>query len=45
MAIIQLLLALIVLGILYVRMIRRDVPERISKGQASVPVILGVLSS
>ncbi len=44
MAIIQLLLALIVLG-MYVRMIRREVPERISKGQASVPVILGVLSS
>lgn len=44
MPVIQLLLSLIVLGILYFRMIRREIPGPIAKIQAAVPVILGVVS-
>lgn len=44
MAIIQFVLALILLGVLYVRMIRREEPERISRAQAIVPVVLGAIS-
>ncbi len=44
MAIIQLLLSAIICGILYVRMIRREVPEKIGKAQAIAPVALGVVS-
>ena len=44
MAIIQLLVSLIVLGLLYVRMVRRETPDQVSKGQAITPVGLGVLS-
>ena len=44
MAIIQLVLALIILGLLYIRMIRREIPGPISKPQAAVPVVLGVVS-
>lgn len=44
MPIIQLVLALIVLSILYTRMIKREIPEPISKPQAAVPVVLGVVS-
>ena len=45
MPIIQLLLSLIVLGILYSRMIRRETPDAISKPQAVVPVVLGAVST
>ena len=44
MAVIQLVISLVILGILYVRMIRREVPEPIGKAQAVVPVLLGLLS-
>ena len=44
MPIIQLVLALIILGLLYRNMIRSEVPESISKSQAVVPVVLGVIS-
>ena len=44
MPVIQLLLSLIVPGILYFRMIRREIPGPITKIQAAVPVVLGVLS-
>lgn len=44
MAIIQLVLSAIICGILYVRMIRREVPEQIGKAQAITPVALGVVS-
>lgn len=44
MTIIQMLIALAILGILYVRMIRREVPKPIGKMQSVVPVLLGVLS-
>jgi len=44
MAIIQLVVAGIVLGILYLRMIRREVPGPIGRAQAVVPVGLGVVS-
>ena len=44
MAIIQLILALIILGFLYIRMIRREILEPISKAQAVVPVVLGAVS-
>ena len=43
MAVIQLIVALVVLGILYRRMIARD-PEPIAKPQTIVPVVLGVVS-
>ncbi len=45
MPIIQLVISLIVLGILYFRMIRREVPDMISKPQAVVPIVLGVVST
>ena len=45
MAILQLVLSAIILGILYVRMIRRETPETVSKGQAAVPVALGMVST
>ena len=41
-AIIQFVLSVIICGILYVRMIKREVPEKIGKGQAITPVALGV---
>ena len=44
MAIIQFVLALVILGILYARMIKREIPGPISKPQAAVPVVLGVIS-
>ena len=44
MAIIQLLLSAIVCGILYIRMIRREVPEQIGKARAITPVVLGIVS-
>lgn len=44
MTIIQMIIALAILGILYVRMIRREVPKPIGKMQSAVPVLLGVLS-
>ena len=45
MPIVQLVISLIVLGILYSRMIRRERPDTIDKMQAAVPVILGVIST
>ena len=45
MPFVQLLIALIVLGILYSRMIRRESPDTISKMQAIVPIILGAVST
>ncbi len=45
MPIIQLVLSLIILGILYIRMIRRESPDKIAKAQAAVPVILGAAST
>ena len=44
MAIIQTVLSLIILGILYKRMTRREKPAPVSKGQAFVPILLGVVS-
>ena len=44
MAIIQLVLSAVICGFLYVRMIRREVPEQIGKAQAIAPVGLGVAS-
>lgn len=44
MAIIQLILSVAVLGILYFRMIKREVPEQISIIQAGVPVAFGMAS-
>ena len=44
MAIIQLVLSAIICGILYVRMIRREIPDRIGKAQAITPVALGIVS-
>ena len=44
MPFVQLVIALIVLGILYSRMIRRETPDPIAKTQAVVPVILGAAS-
>lgn len=45
MPIVQFVIALIVLGILYSRMIRRESPGPIAKTQAAVPVILGAVST
>jgi RsiW-degrading membrane proteinase PrsW (M82 family) len=44
MPIIQLALSAIICGILYFRMIRREVPEQIGRAQALAPVGLGVVS-
>lgn len=44
MAFIYMLAALIVLGILYSRMTRRETPQPISKLQAVLPVIFGMIS-
>ena len=44
MAIVQFVLALAVLGLLYSRMIKRETPGPISKAQAVLPVVFGVLS-
>ena len=44
MAIIQTIASIVILGILYMRMIRRENPAPISKGQAFIPVLLGVIS-
>ena len=44
MAIIQLVLSAIICGILYIRMIRREIPERIGRAQAITPVVMGVVS-
>lgn len=43
-AILQAVLALIILGIVYMRMIKRETPEPIGRAQAIVPVVLGVAS-
>ncbi|MBO6229448.1 MAG: PrsW family intramembrane metalloprotease [Ruminiclostridium sp.] len=44
MALIQSAVSLLILGFLYRRMIKREIPTPISKSQAIVPVILGVVS-
>ena len=44
MAIIQLVLSAVICGVLYVRMVRREVPETIGKGRAVAQVALGVVS-
>ena len=44
MAIIQLVLSAIVCGTLYIRMVRREVPERVGRAQAVSPVLLGVVA-
>lgn len=44
MALIQFILSLVVLGILYMRMVKREVPEPISTLRAVIPVALGVIS-
>ncbi len=44
MAIIQLVLSAIICGILYIRMIRREVPEHVGRAQAITPIVLGVVS-
>ena len=44
MSIIQTIASIIILGILYKRMIDRERPAPISKGQVFVPVLLGVFS-
>ena len=44
MAIIQTVLSLVILGILYRRMVKREVPQPITKAQALVPVLLGIVS-
>lgn len=44
MAFVQLALSLVILGALYIRMIRREAPTQVSKAQAIVPVALGVVS-
>lgn len=44
MPIIQFVLALVILGVLYTRMIRREEPNQISKMQAVIPVVFGVVS-
>ena len=44
MAFLKMTIALVVLGILYVRMIKREIPSPISGAQAVVPVPLGVVS-
>ena len=43
MPIIQLILSIVILSILYIRMIKREVPS-IKKSQAIVPVIFGIVS-
>ncbi len=45
MPFVQLAVALIVLGILYLRMIRRESPDTVSKMQAAVPAVLGAAST
>ena len=42
--IIQLVLSLIICTILYIRMVRREVPEQVGKAQAVTPVVLGIVS-
>ena len=44
MEILSMVVALVVLGILYKRMIAREVPEPISGAQVFVPIVLGVVS-
>ena len=44
MELVYFIVALVVLGILYSRMIRREEPSAIGKAQAVVPVVFGVLS-
>lgn len=44
MAILQAVISLVILGLLYSRMIRREAPLPITKAQALVPVLLGVVS-
>ena len=45
MAFVQLALSLVILGILYLRMIRRENPRTIAKTQAVFPIILGAAST
>lgn len=44
MAIIQTVISLVILGFLYGRMIQRETPARVTKAQAIVPIVLGVIS-
>ena len=44
MELVYFIVALVVLGVLYSRMIRREEPSAIGKAQAVVPVVFGVLS-
>lgn len=44
MAFIQLAISLVVLGVLYTKMIRREIPAPVSKAQVVVPVLLGAVS-
>ena len=44
MAFIQMILAIVILGFLYTRMLKRETPEPVGKLQAIVPVPLGILS-
>lgn len=44
MAIIQLILALLILGFIYFKLIKREVPEQIGGAQAIVPVVFGGVS-
>jgi len=41
---IQLLVSLVVLGFLYYRMVKREIPSPVDKGQAIIPVAVGILS-
>ena len=45
LVIIQVTLAALILGFLYIRMIRREVPKPIGTWQALVPVLFGVVST
>lgn len=44
-AIIQLIVGIVVLGFLYLRMMKREVPDPIGKKQAYIPVLFGLLSA
>ena len=44
MAIIQTIASIVVLGIIYKRMKGRELPAPVSKGQALVPILLGIIS-
>ena len=44
MAIIQFVLTLFLLGTVYVRMVRRETPEPVSRAQAVLPVVFGIIA-